>query len=141
MPSSTTKVTKPLRFVVFLSSRLIGILRFRLTQINPSSSRSQKFFLMYLNFRHRWMNNRRGCSKYKLRRINNRRRSTLNKPQSYLIRNRFLNINISSSLEVEVLSIYSLAIDNSSSKLLIFFKQSHVLSLNRIQEFIAIKQF
>ena len=31
MPRFTTKMTKPLRFVMFLASRLIGILRFRLT--------------------------------------------------------------------------------------------------------------
>ena len=57
--SSTTKVTKPLRFVVFLSSKLIRIFSFKLTQIYPSFSRSKSYFLMNLNFRKSWMNNRR----------------------------------------------------------------------------------
>ena len=58
MPSSTTKVTKPLRLVLFLSYRMSRFLGFCFTKIYPNSPSGWDLFLRYPYFRCRHRHSR-----------------------------------------------------------------------------------
>ena len=141
MPSSTTKVTKPLWFVVFLASRLICLFVLKLTHIYPSSSRNKSYFLINLNINRSLKNKRGRCSWHKLRRIYHGSRSILNNPRLVLFEIDFWICNISSSLEVEDLFICSLAIDMSNSKLLTFSSKDMFSILTKFKSSLTSNNF
>ena len=136
MTSSTTKMTKPLRFVLFLASEWLGFLGF-------DSLRSTLVLLIARTF---FLGTLTSIKEIDVAGTNlggwtTKVETLYTNPNLVLSEKYFWTFNISSSLEVEVLSSCSLATDNSDSKLLTFSIKDKFLILTEVYEFISIKQF